>query len=115
MARESLSKSAHKLNARIPSTLVLMRVAATRGETVRAIGGLRALLGELEALQNRGDALDVAMALGDLEVEAGRPEGRSRLARVEQEARSRGFFRVARLAREALERKPTSWRHAGGR
>jgi hypothetical protein len=32
--------------------------------------------------------------------------GRTRLARLEQEAKQREFFRIARLAREALDRNP---------
>ena len=51
-------------------------------------------------------ALNIALALGDAELRARRPEGRPRLLRLEQEASSREYFRIARLARELLDRKP---------
>jgi hypothetical protein len=38
----------------------------------------------------------------------GRPEGRARLLKLEEEARSREFLRIARLAREALDQKPVA-------
>jgi len=52
---------------------------------------------------NRRLDFEVALALGEVELRAGRPEGRTRLLKLEQEAKSREFFRIARLAREARE------------
>jgi hypothetical protein len=84
---------------------VLMRVAAAHGESARAIRVLRADLARVESEGNKRLAFETALVLGDVELGAGRQEGRSRLAKLEQEARSREFFRIARLAREAFDRK----------
>jgi len=45
----------------------------------------------------------VALRLGEVELRAGRPEGRPRLLKLVQEAQSKEFFLDARLAREALD------------
>ena len=92
----------------ILSRAVLMRLAPTRSESAKAIRLLRADLAKLEAEGNKRLAFETTLALGDVELKAGRPEGRARLLKLEQEARSREFFRVARLAREALDRKPVA-------
>ena len=81
-----------------------MRVRSARGEAVQAIASLRADLAEAESKHAKALAFEVALALGEVELGAGRPEGRSRLLKLEQEAKSKEFVRVARLAREALQR-----------
>jgi eukaryotic-like serine/threonine-protein kinase len=113
MARESLSKARWRED-RVKSTVVMMRIAAGRGETAKAISGLKALLAEVESAQDKGLAFDVRFALGEVELQAGRPEGRPRLQRLEQEASSRQFFRIARVSREALERRPSPGGLAAG-
>ena len=85
---------------------VLMRVAATRGESPKAIRVLRADLAKIESEENRRLAFETALALGDVELKGGHPEGRTRLSKLEQDAKSREFFRIARLAREVLDQKP---------
>ncbi|MGO8967961.1 MAG: protein kinase domain-containing protein [Myxococcaceae bacterium] len=86
----------------------LTRVRAHRGETAEAITSLRADLAEAERKKAQVVALKVALALGEVELEAGRPEGRTRLLKLEKEAKSKEFFRIARLAREALDGKPAA-------
>jgi hypothetical protein len=88
------------------SRAVLMRLAPTRRESAKAMRLLRADLAKLEAEGNKRLAFETTLALGDVELKAGRPEGRARLEKLEQDAKSREFFRIARLAREALDRKP---------
>jgi hypothetical protein len=102
-AREALSKT-DVFARRVKNTALLMRIRGARGETTQALSGLRALMTDVDAKPgNRRLAFEVALALGEVELRAGRPEGRSRLLRLEQEAKSREFFRIARLAREARE------------
>ena len=84
---------------------ILMRAAAARGESVKALRVLRADLAKVESEKNTRLAFETALALGDVEIKAGRREGRVRLAKLEQEARAREFFRIARLAREVLDQK----------
>jgi hypothetical protein len=83
----------------------LMRARAARGEIAQAIASLRADLADAESKKDKEVGFEVALALGEVEVRAGRSVGRTRLLNLEQEARSREFFRIARLAREALEAK----------
>jgi len=64
------------------------------------------LLGETEHRKMKALSFEVRLALGRTELELGRPEGRWRLQKLEQEAREWEFFRVVRLSREALERRP---------
>ena len=91
--------------SRAVANAYLMRVRAVRGETVKAIANLRADLAEAEKKQARALGFELALVLGEVELQAGRPEARPRLLKLEQEAKSREFFRVARLAREALDGK----------
>jgi len=87
---------------------VIMRVRAARGETAKAIASLRSDLAKADSNGNKFTAFEVALALGEVELRAGRPEGRPRLLKLEQEAKSKEFFRIARLAREALGAKPAA-------
>jgi tetratricopeptide (TPR) repeat protein/tRNA A-37 threonylcarbamoyl transferase component Bud32 len=87
---------------------ILMRIAAARGESARAIRALQADLARAESKHDKPQVFEVTLALGDVELMAGRPEGRARLLKLEQEAKSREFFRIARLTREALDQKPVS-------
>jgi len=85
---------------------IMMRVTAARGESARAIRALQADLAEVESRHHKRLAFETALALGDVEVKAGRSPGRARLLKLEQEAKSREFLRIARLAREALDQQP---------
>jgi hypothetical protein len=100
------SRDLYELSLR--ARAVLMRVAAAHGEAAKAIRVLRADLAKVESEGNKRLAFETSLVLGDLELKAGRPGGRARLLRLEQEARSREFFRIARLAREALDQKPVA-------
>ncbi len=82
-----------------------MRVRAMQGETAKATAGLRTDLADAEGKKATAVAFEVALALGTVELLAGLPEGRPRLLKLEQEAKSKEFFRIARLAHEALEAK----------
>jgi len=85
----------------------LGRAMAARGQTATAISELKRTLAELESKQSyKVVAFEVALALGEAELAAGSAAGRPRLLRLEQEAKANESFRVARLAREALDRKP---------
>jgi eukaryotic-like serine/threonine-protein kinase len=86
----------------------LMRVRAARGETAKAIASIGSDLAEAERKQAKALAFELALALGEVELRAGRPEGRTRLLKLEKEANAKEFFRIARLAREALDRKPAA-------
>jgi hypothetical protein len=103
-AQEALSKT-DVFARRVKNTALLMRIRAARGETTQALTGLRSLMADVDAKPgNRRLDFEVALALGEVELKAGRPEGRTRLLKLEQEAKSREFFRIARLAREALSK-----------
>jgi len=93
---------------RVLADAYLMRARAARGEAEKARTSLRAELAEAERRRARGMAFEVALALGEVELRAGRPEGSRRLLKLEQEATSRQHFRLARLAREAFDGKPAA-------
>jgi eukaryotic-like serine/threonine-protein kinase len=93
---------------RVRANGYLMRARAARGGTAKAIASLRADLTEAESKGAKSVAFEVALALGEVELRAGRSEGRRRLLKLEQEAKSKEFFRIARLAREALDGKPAA-------
>jgi hypothetical protein len=97
---------AEQFEERLMNGLIFARVQAARGNRPGALQSLRALLREAESV---GDlhAFEARLGLGEVEIQAGRPEGRSRLEHLERDARSRGFARIARLARAARERRPT--------
>ena len=93
---------------RLRSHAILLRITAARGDSARSLRLLRADLAEVESKGHKQLAFEIALALGDAELRTGRPEGRARLARLEREAKSREFFRIARLALEAMDQKPTA-------
>ena len=93
---------------RLRAQAILLQVAAARGDSARALRLLRADLKEVESRGHRQLAFEIALALGDAELRTGHPEGRARLTRLEREAKSREFFRIARLAREALDQRPVA-------
>ena len=91
---------------RVLANLYLLRARAAQRNPTQAIPSLRAELAETERNGAKALGFEVSLALGEVELRAGRPEGRSRLVKLEQEATSREFFRIARLAREALDQHP---------
>ena len=93
--------------ARVPNEIALGRAMAANGKAARAIADLKARLAEIESRPGyRALAFEATLALGEAELTSGIAAGRARLARLEQDAKQREFFRIARLAREALDRKP---------
>ena len=81
------------------------RAEAQQGRRPAAITQLKRTLAEAEHRLWGVVALEARLALGEVELQAGRAQGRRRLAKLDEEARSRGFLRIARLAREALDSK----------
>jgi hypothetical protein len=108
LERRTVAQRWEFYEGRVLANTDLMRVRAARGQTPQAIASLRSDMAEVESKVGKQVAFEVALALGEVELRAGRPEGRNRLVKLEQEAKSREFFRIARLAREALERKPSA-------
>jgi hypothetical protein len=104
-AIDSGAKAGRFTNIRVRAIAIEMRVRAARGETNKAIASLRANLSEAENKKAKALAFELALALGEVELRARRTEGRTRLLKLEQEAKSKQFFRIARLAREALDGK----------
>ena len=106
VARRALTDSAREwFMGRVDVEIEIARAMALRGQTVKAIPELKRILADIESRRfYRKLAFDAALALGEAELGAGLPSGRSRLVRLEQEARSRECFLIARQAREALDR-----------
>jgi hypothetical protein len=104
-ARKTLEHQEESLIG-LRASIISARIAAARGESARAIPALRTLLATAESKAARSLGFDAALALGEAELRAGNSEGRARLLKLEEEAKSREFFRLARLAREALTREP---------
>lgn len=108
LAARAKAQSSGYYWGRVFANAYVMRVRAARGETNKAIASLRADLADAERRKEKALAFMVAFALGEVELRAGRPEGRARLLRLEQEAKSKEFFLDARLVREALDAKPVT-------
>lgn len=88
---------------RVLANVYLMRVRGARSETAHAIASLRADLADAEGKGAKSMAFEVALAPGEVEVRAGRLERRPRPLKLEQETKAKEFFRIARLACEALD------------
>jgi len=91
----------------------LMRADAALGRAKPAVPVLRAELAQAEGKGAKRLALEAALALGEAELRAGMAFGRKRLVALEREAGSLGFFRIARLAKEARESAASRTPHAG--
>ena len=95
--------------ARVPTEIALGRAMAANGKAARAVADLKARLAEIESRRGyTALAFEARLALGEAELMSGIAAGRARLARLEQDAKQRESFRIARLAREALDRKPVA-------
>jgi eukaryotic-like serine/threonine-protein kinase len=93
--------------SRLMNAAILARATAARGDSKASIATLREMVSEAE-LAAYLPGLEMRLALGEVQHRAGRPEGHAQLMTLEQDARSRGFLRIARLATEALTAKPTA-------
>ncbi len=83
----------------------LARAMAANGKTAKAIADLKSMLADIESRPGyRALGFEATLALGEAELMAGMAGGRARLMRLEQAAKSKEFFRIARLAREARDR-----------
>jgi eukaryotic-like serine/threonine-protein kinase len=104
----TIAQQRNQYEGRVLANTYVMRVRAARGEIQKATASLQNDLLEAESKKARLVALEVALALGEVEIRAGRQQGRARLINLEQEAKSMEFLRIARLAREALEARPAA-------
>jgi hypothetical protein len=84
----------------------LALVQSARGDR-RAVPVLRALVAEAEPRLYLS-ALEVRLALAKAAVDAGLFDGPKRLSALEGEAAGKGLLRIARIAREALDRAAAS-------
>lgn len=109
-AREGLAAAAlaGRFSERVANATTLALVQSGRGDG-RAVHALRALLAEAEPSRYLY-VLETRLGLGRAELDLGRLDGRKRLEALEAEARSKGFVRIARLAREELDRRPFAHR-----
>ena len=106
-ARSALAAAGPDFLDRVLPSIEVARAMAANGQRAKAISDLRRTLAEIEANRfYRFFAFEAALALGEAELAADIPAGKARLERLEREARSREYFRIARLAREALDRRP---------
>jgi hypothetical protein len=89
--------------------IALGRAMAANGKAAKAVADLKARLAEIESRRGyRALAFEATLALGEAELMSGSSAGRARLSRLEQDAKQRESLRIARLAREALDRKPAA-------
>ena len=86
-----------QMNVAIHSGLVL----AAAGKTGEAIGTLSAVLERANKMGCVSCALQARLALGEIEVKAGKPAGRATLNALQKEASNRGFLLIARKAAAA--------------
>jgi tRNA A-37 threonylcarbamoyl transferase component Bud32/tetratricopeptide (TPR) repeat protein len=112
-ARRALTDSTREwFMSRVQVEIEIARAMAAGGQTAKAIPELKRILAEVESRRfYKKLAFEAALALGEAEVAAGLSAGRPRLVRLQQEARSREFFLIARQSREALDRHPPPKRH----
>jgi tetratricopeptide (TPR) repeat protein len=90
---------------RVPASIEVARAMAANGQRAKAISDLKRTLAEIEASRfYQLFAFEATLALGEAELAAGMLAGKARLQRLEEDAKSQGCFRIARLAREALDR-----------
>ncbi len=85
------------------ANVYLMRIRAALGGTAKSTAELRVALANAESQGAMAMAFEIALALGEVELRAHPTQGHARLVRLEREAKSREFFRIARFAREALD------------
>ena len=90
---------------RLMNAANLAKARAGLGHVEEGIKSLKGLVAEAQSRHGRTTAFEMSLALGLVEHRAGRREGTARLLRLEQQARSTGWFRIARMAREALAEK----------
>ncbi len=107
VAREGLvtSERAGLFYWRLINGANLARAEAGLGHPKEAIRSLNRLLAEARANHGGTTELEMSLALGIVERGAGLSAGTQRLLALEARARSRGWFRIARHAREALAAK----------
>jgi eukaryotic-like serine/threonine-protein kinase len=108
VAARSDAQQRDRYSDRIVANTYVMRVRAARGEADKAMASLQADLADAERRKAKTVAFTVALALGEVELRAGRPEGRPRLVKLEQEAKSKEFSNIASRAREVLDGKASA-------
>ena len=92
------------VGVRLSYAIEAARVKAATGKVAEGLKGAEAALAEAERLGYREFVLEAGLAVGEMEMKAGRgAEGRRRLGAVEKSAREAGFLGVARRAGENKE------------
>jgi tetratricopeptide (TPR) repeat protein len=109
-ARILVEKSAD-IESRVPVLILAARIDAAAGKSAVAEQSLESLLAQATALGNVSLGFDVRLALGEIELKAGKDAGRERLAALEKEATVRGFLLIAREARAGLDLSGASVGH----
>jgi class 3 adenylate cyclase/tetratricopeptide (TPR) repeat protein len=109
-ARILVEKSAD-IESRVPVLILAARIDAAAGKSAVAEQSLESLLAQATALGNVSLGFDVRLALGEIELKAGKDAGRERLAALEKEATVRGFLLIAREARAGLDLSGASGGH----
>ena len=99
----ALATSGQNAHLRLAAAVAGARVGAANGEAKEALQCLNTALADATRLGLVGAQLEARLALGQIELDAGRTEsGRARLGALESDARSRGFALVARKAASAI-------------
>jgi len=98
-ARE-LGASSENPHVRLSVALATAEVGAARGRGREARRRLEAAVAEAERLGLVAAGLQLRLALGELELDAGLPGARPRLEELARDAKARGFERIAAEARE---------------
>lgn len=97
-----LSESIQDRGDQIEITIAAQRVNAATGHSEEAISNLKATLEDATRGGLVGLALEAALALGQIELASGNPQGRKRLQDLESESRSRGYLLIASKAAGSL-------------
>jgi hypothetical protein len=106
-AEASLSKVAIDPNnpqlRRTSDQVLTARLLSLKGEVEQAMRMLRRTAETARDREWGMVALEAELAIGQLELRTTPKDGRARLKRLEESARTKGFLRVSHLARQAID------------
>ena len=98
----SLSQQAADRGPRFVTALIEAKTQAANGNRADAAKAMQNLLAEVTKSGYLPFEFEIRLALGAIEMQSGRAAaGRARLEALEKDARAKGFFRIARKAKEA--------------
>jgi hypothetical protein len=100
----SLVEKSGDIEHRLPVLILAARIDAAAGRAAAAEQSLGSLLEQATAVGNVPLTLDARLALGEVELKAGKAAGREQLSALEKDATARGFLLIAREARASLDR-----------